>query len=68
MIFITNFVYVLTNKGYKTYQMRFLFCCLDHTPGVGLGGVQGSSFSNMVMYISNWRVWRVEQNANKILP
>ena len=40
-IFIPNFVCVLTNKRYKTYQMGFALCRLDHTPGVGLWGVWG---------------------------
>ena len=37
-IFIPNFVCVLTNERYKTYQRSFLFCCLGHALGVGLGG------------------------------
>ena len=56
-IFIPNFVCVLTNERYKTYQTRFSFCCLGHALGVGLrgaGGAQGGGskmfvFSNMVM-------------------
>ena len=43
-IFIANFVCVLTNERYKTYQTGFLFCPLGHAPGVGLwsaGGAQG---------------------------
>ena len=42
--FIPNFVCVLTNERYKTYQTGFLFCRLGHAPGVGLlgtGGAQG---------------------------
>ena len=46
-IFISNFVCVLTNERYKTYQTGFSFCHLGHAPGVGLlgagvprGGVQ----------------------------
>ena len=35
---IPNFVCVLTNERYKTYQTGFLFCRLGHAPGVGLGG------------------------------
>ena len=38
MIFIPNFVCVLTNERYKTYQTGFSFCCLGHAPGVGLEG------------------------------
>ena len=37
-IFIPNFVCVLTNESYKTYQTGFLFCRLRHALGVGLGG------------------------------
>ena len=36
-IFIPNFVHVLTNERYKTYMLGFLFCCLGHALGVGLG-------------------------------
>ena len=36
--FIQNFVCVLTNERYKTYQAGFLFCRLGHALGVGLGG------------------------------
>ena len=46
-IFIPNFVCVLTNERYKTYQTGFSFCPLGHAPGVGLwgaGGAQGVNF------------------------
>ena len=46
-IFVPNFVCVLTNERYKTYQTGFLFCHLGHAPGVGLraaGGAQGVNF------------------------
>ena len=36
--FIPNFVYVLTNERYKTYQTGFLFSRKGHALGVGLGG------------------------------
>ena len=52
-IFIPNFVCVLTNERYKTYQMGFSFCRLGHAHGVGLwgaGGSQGVIFLNMVMW------------------
>ena len=35
-IFIPNFVCVLTNERYITYQTEFSFCPLGHAPGVGL--------------------------------
>ena len=34
-IFIPNFVCVLRNERYKTYQTGFLFCCLSHALGLG---------------------------------
>ena len=37
-IFIPNFVCVLTNERYKTYQTGFLFCRLGHALGEGPGG------------------------------
>ena len=40
--FIPNFVCVLTNERYKTYQTGFSFCCLGHAPGVGLWGAGGA--------------------------
>ena len=40
-IFIPNFVCVLTNERYKTYQRGFLCCGLGHAPGVGLGVLGG---------------------------
>ena len=48
-IFIPNFVCVLTNERYKTYQTGFSFCPLGHAPGVGLwgaGGAQGVKKKN----------------------
>ena len=36
--FILNFVCVLTNERYKTYQTELLFCCLGHALGVGFWG------------------------------
>ena len=41
-IFVPNFVCVLTNERYKTYQMGFSFCLLGHAPGVGLRGTGGA--------------------------
>ena len=41
-IFIPNFVCVLTNERYKTYQTGFLFCHLGHATGVGLSGAGGA--------------------------
>ena len=40
-IFKPNFVCLLTNERYKTYQTGFSFGRLGHAPGVGLGGTWG---------------------------
>ena len=40
-IFIPNFVCVLTNERYKTYQTGFLFCRLVMPQGWGTGGTHG---------------------------
>ena len=40
-IFNPNFVCLLTNERYKTYQTEFSFSRLGHAPGVGLGGTVG---------------------------
>ena len=37
-IFNPNFVCVLTNERYKTYQTAILFCRLGRALGVGFGG------------------------------
>ena len=37
-IFKPNFVCLLTNERYKTYQTELSFDHLGHAPGVGLGG------------------------------
>ena len=60
-IFIPNFLCVLTNERYKTYQRGFLFCRLGHVPGVGLGALgvpRGSNnffFQTWSYSISNQR-------------
>ena len=36
---IPNFVCVVTNERYKTYQTRFSFCCLCNAPGRDFGAL-----------------------------
>ena len=43
-IFKPNFVYLLTNERYKTFQTGFSFGRLGHAPGVGLGGTVGGGW------------------------
>ena len=42
-IFIPNFVCVLTNERYKTYQTGFSLNCQGHAQGVGLGVLGGQN-------------------------
>ena len=42
-IFIPNFVCVLTNERYTTYQTGFIFCRLGHALGVDLGVLGGQN-------------------------
>ena len=67
-IFIPNFVCVLTNERYKTYQTGFLFCPLGHGAFGALGVPRGVTIFFLQTWscgISNWRGWRAEQNASK---
>ena len=55
--FIPNFVCVLTNKRYKTYQTGFASCRLGHASGVGLWGVgvpRGGGQKNYIMVM--WHI------------
>ena len=49
-IFTPNFVCVLTNERYKTYQTGFIFCCLGHAPWVGLRGTGGAQGVNKFFF------------------
>ena len=62
----TNFVCVLTNERYKTYQTGFSFCCLGHAPGVGLWGAQGVNFFFKHGHVAYQIDGDDEQNAGKI--
>ena len=50
-IFIPNFVCVLTNEGYKTYQTGFLICPLGHALGVGLGVLRGKISNSCLLSV-----------------
>ena len=67
-IFKRNFVCLLTNERYKTYQTGFSFGRLGHAPGVGLRGTVGVGWSNFfspkfnqiwcVSYLHQWHMQR----------
>ena len=50
-IFTPNFVCVLTNERYKTYQTGFIFCHLDHALRVGLGGTKGPKSNSILLSV-----------------
>ena len=49
-IFKPNFVCLLTNERYKTYQMEFSFGRLGHAPGMGLGGTVGGWWGQIYFF------------------
>ena len=68
-IFIPNFVCVLTNERYKTYQTGFSFCRLGHAPGVGLrgtGGAQGFQFFFKHGHVAYQIIMDDEQNRMQV--
>ena len=60
-IFIPNFVRVLTNKRYKTYQTGFLFCRLGHASGVGLWGTGGGG--GLKKFVSIMVMWHIKSTG-----
>ena len=61
-IFIPNFVCVLTNERYKTYQTGFLFCCLGHAPGVGIGALGVPRGSNNFFFKHGHVAYQIDGN------
>ena len=59
-IFIPNFVCVLTNEKYKTYQTGFSFCPLGHAPGVGLWGAGVPSGSKKKIFKHGHAVYQID--------
>ena len=59
-ILIPNFVCVLTNERYKTYQTGFSFCPLGHAPGVGLWGAEGAQ--GVIFFKHGHVVYRIDRN------
>ena len=52
-IIIPNFVCVLTNERYKTYEtFFFLFCCMGHAPVVGLRGTGGAQWVKKKLFVA----------------
>ena len=70
-IFKPNFVCLLKNERYKTYQTGFSFRCLGHAPGVGLGGYRGRLSGqkniffpkfNQIWCVSNLHQWHMQRH------
>ena len=66
--FKPNFVYLLTNERYKTYQMGFSFCRLGHAQGWDLGvpwGAGGSKKNpkfNQILCLSYSHEWHMHRH------
>ena len=54
-IFKPNFVCLLTNERYKTYQTGFSFRRLGHAPGVGLGCTMGGCMVQIIFFRNSTR-------------
>ena len=61
-IFIPNFVCVLTNERYKTYQTRFSLCSLGHAPGVGLWGTGGAQVVKKVIFKHGYVAYQIDED------
>ena len=59
-IFIPNFVCLLTNESFKTYQSGFSFCRLGRVPGVGLWGAGGARGVGFKFFFSNMVMWHIK--------
>ena len=58
--FIPNFVCVLTNERYKTYQTGLLFYHLGHAPGVGLRGAGGAQEVKKIIFKNGHFVYQID--------
>ena len=61
-IYIPNFVCVLTNERYKTYQTGFLFCRLGHGLGVFRGQNQIPSCCLSIMLSPPKLLYEIKPN------
>ena len=61
-IFIPNFVCVLTNESYKTYQTGFSLCSLGHAPGVGLWGAGGAQVVKKVIFKHGHVAYQIDED------
>ena len=52
--FIPNFVCVLTNERYKTYQTGFSFCPFGHVPEMGLWSAGGAQGVKKNLFFQTW--------------
>ena len=55
-IFIPNFVCVLTNERYKTYQTGFSFCHTGHAPGRYLGALGCPGGGSTIIFFKHGHV------------
>ena len=64
-IFILNFVCVLTNEMYKTYQTGFSLCSLCHAPGVGLWGAGDAQVVKKVIFKHGHVAYQIEEVTSR---
>ena len=61
-IFVPNFVCVLTNERYKTYQTGFSFCHQGHAPGVGLWGAGGAQGVKTIFFKHGYLAYQIDRD------
>ena len=61
-IFIPNFLCVLKNERYKTYQTEFSFCHLGHAPGVGLRGAGGAQGVKKIFFKHGQVAYQIDRD------
>ena len=59
-ICIPNFVYVLTNERYKTYQIGFSFCHIGIAPGWDFGALGVPRVGGGAIFFSNMVMWHIK--------
>ena len=66
-IFFTklNFVCVLTNERYKTYQTGSSFCCLGHAPWVGLWALGVPRWSKIIFFKHGHVAYHIDEDSEQ---
>ena len=61
-IFLPNFVCVLTNERYKTYQTGFSLCSMGHAPGWDFGALGVPRWSKKVIFKHGHVAYQIDED------